>query len=111
MVRGKVVKADGSVIEDTDTCTVTPVCNFMHTLFDSYALTINGHEVGFGPNYPWQAVLETSASRSAGYNGFPRSDLRLDRRQRRKNRSSRHRSGTRRRHEEEKGTHIRQQTV
>jgi hypothetical protein len=39
----------------------------MHTLFDSYALTINGHEVGFGPNYPWQAVLETSASRSAGY--------------------------------------------
>ena len=67
LVQGKVTKADGSDIEDADTCTVTPSCNLLHTLFQSYVLSIAGHDVAYGSNYPWQAYLLEVVSRSTGH--------------------------------------------
>lgn len=67
LVRAKVVKADGSDIEDTDNVKVAPVTNLLHTLFSIATLTINNNDIEYQANYPFAAYIESLLSRSVGY--------------------------------------------
>ena len=67
LVQGKVVKANGDAIDDADTCTVVPVTNFMHALWQVAILSLDNGDISYEANYPHVAYTETLVSRSYGH--------------------------------------------
>jgi hypothetical protein len=67
LLQASVVKSDGQPIEDADTCTVVPVTNLLHSMWQVASLAIGNSDVSYEGNYPYVAYGETLVSRSIGY--------------------------------------------
>lgn len=60
LVKAKVTKADGSALDaDIANVSVVPGENFLHSLFSTVSISLNGHEVEHETNYPYRAYMET----------------------------------------------------
>ena len=59
-VKAKVRLANGDALDDDiANVTVVPGENFLHSLFSTLSVSINGHEVEYETNYPYRAYVET----------------------------------------------------
>ena len=59
-VKAKVRLANGDALDDdVANATVVPCENFLHSLFSTLSVSLNGHEVDYETNYPYRAYMET----------------------------------------------------
>ena len=62
-VKAKVTLQNGDALDsDIENVQVIPGENFMHSLFSTMSLSVNGHEVEYESNYPYRAYIETLAN-------------------------------------------------
>ena len=55
----KVLKSNGAALGEGNGLTIMPSTYFLHSLFSTVSVTINGHEVEYESNYPYRAYLES----------------------------------------------------
>lgn len=58
-VKAKVKLANGNALDDdTSKITIVPGENFMHSLFSTLSVSVNGHEIEYDSNYAYRSYLE-----------------------------------------------------